>query len=194
MAPPFATGPDLGILLQRDDLPSSLLQLAVRLASGAIRAHCGWTISQETVTLKFSGYGLSYLWLPTMHLTAVDAVVEDGVTLVGGTDYDWQPNGRLARRRWSPTVQGIEVTFTHGYPVDDPHMELAEGVCLSAASRLADNPRALQSLSWTTGGESETVTYQRGVGDTTGTAKPGGVTLTAGEKADLAPLVLPVIA
>jgi hypothetical protein len=118
----------------------------------------------------------SSVWLPSLHVTDVTAVVEDGVPLSGVADYEWTTLGELCHRYrcWSTVARGIVVSFTHGYPTGHPTLEAVRDVCLAAAIRLTDNPASVRS--WTVGGES--ATYAGGGAEVT-------ATLTEGEKMSL---------
>jgi hypothetical protein len=149
--------------------PTDRATLLVDSVSAAIRGYCGWNITEETVTGDvIDGSGKWDLWLPTKNLTAVASLVENGVTLVSGTNYDWYRNGRLARSgRWTSKAKAITITYTHGYPTGHVKLELARSVCLSAAARLVDNPAGLRSetvggVSWTTAGTDTTVVLTPG--------------------------------
>lgn len=176
---PFASPADLATWVQRDVAPD-LGDLAVRVASGAIRSHCGWPITETTATIAYPVAG-GVVWLPTLHLTRV-VVTDAGVTVPAGADVAWSRDGRVVcNRRPAGTAT---ITYTHGYSWPDPVLDLVAGVCLSAAARAVDNPRGLRS--WTVGGESETYAG--------GGSEVAGSVLTGAERADLAGLVLPVIA
>lgn len=181
---PFASPQELNAWIQRD-LPEEQGALALRVASGAIRARCGWSITEETVTVTRAWSG-PVMWLPTLHLTEVSITVGD-LTLARGAGFDWDVNGRVNAVTSWPSM-GATITYTHGYPWPHPALDLAAAVCLSAASRAVDNPRGLRSFAWTTGGESETAVYAGGGPEVSGSA------LTSAERADLAPLVLPALA
>jgi len=180
----FASPAALVSHLQADvDLETA--KQALDLVSGAIRGLCGWSISQESVTgLRVSGLGRKSLWLPTLHLTSVDSVVEDGVALTEGVHFDWTSNGRLLRNRsWSASVRSITVAFTHGYPAGHAVLDSVAGVCLSAAARLVDNPTSRRSgqlgpEAWTAAGPGDEVVS----------------ILARGECAQLAPWTLPMVA
>lgn len=90
--------------------------------SSAVRRHCGWSISQETVTdQKFDTDGSDLLLLPTLYLTAIAEIELQGVVLTPDTDYIWSATGkvrRLPRGTFWPDAYGSAiVTWTHGYAV-----------------------------------------------------------------------------
>ena len=194
---PLASSTDLAITL---DLPVNAqgvvlapgdrLVQAVERASGAIRGFCGWTISQETVTgFRVSARGRPSVWLPTLHLTDVASVKENGRLLVAGVDYDWFGDGRLLRLSgtWPGAPRGLEVAFTHGYPAGDPRLDAVRDACLAVAVRIYENPRGFRSETETVGAVSHSWTA----------AGPGvglGAGLSAAETAALAPYMLPVVA
>lgn len=176
---PFATVSELEDTLQRP-LPRDTAVSAVRRASGAIRGHCHWAISQEVVTNRVVNMRrlTGNLWLHTLWLQSVDKVVESGVTLPG-TYYAWDESGRVVRGAgyWTPNLGELLIDYTHGYPEGDERLETVHDVCLAAATRIAGNPMRRSSES--TGNES----WQTGVGSV-------GSTLTDGEQEQLAHLVI----
>ena len=147
----FATPTELAGFLQQD-LDTYTATQALDIASQAIRDHCGWTISQETVTGKvLDSDGSRSLWLPTLLLTAVGPVVENGVTLTVLSGYDWTEYGRLIRAGcWPNQARSVTVTYTHGYATVPNSVK---GVCLALAGRRYQNPQTLRS--YTVGGISE---------------------------------------
>lgn len=176
---PFAGASDLENRLQRP-VPRDTAVDALRAASGAIRGHCRWSVSEEVVTgYKVTQRRLSgNFWLPTLWLQTVDLIVEDGVTLLTSY-YDWDTSGRVVRGSgyWSPYMRSIVVDYTHGYEADDFRLETVRDVCLAAAARLVANP--LRHSTESTGNES----WGMGVA-------AAGSTLTDGEKQQLAHLVI----
>lgn len=178
----FATPSDLASLLQKD-VDTATATLALSVASGKIRDFAGWSISQEVgVVATLDGNGERALWLPSLLVTAVASVVENGTAVTVVSGFDWTSYGRLSRinRCWTWKPRSVVVTFTHGY-VTVP--DGVKGVCLALAGRLYDNPVGLRS--WTVGGTSQTYA---------GSAGALGPGLTDDEKKDLAPHRLPVLA
>ena len=96
-----------------DDRVEALLSAALAQA----RRYCGWHVTptqQETFTLH--GSGTQILMLPTLRLTAVTAVTEDGET-VDADRYAWTARGWLFKPvsyRW-PTTKTIAVEAEHGF-------------------------------------------------------------------------------
>ena len=166
-----------------DTFPTDRATLLVNSASAAVRAHCGWNITSETVTGEVLDGSAQYdLWLQTLWLTAVASVAEDGVTLTHEDHYTWRRSGRLVRvgQKWSGEPKIVTTTYTHGYPTGHPRLELARAVCLQAAGRVVGNPGGLRSetigaVSWTAAGSgSDVVAF-----------------LVDDEKASLGPLTIP---
>ena len=168
----FATPTELAGFLQ-SDLDTYSATQALDIASQAIRDHCGWTISQETVTAQvLDSHGERSIWLPSLLLTDVGPVLERGVTLTVTSDYDWTAYGRLIRSGcWPNEARSVTVTYTHGY-VNVP--DSVKGACLSAAGRVYSNPDGIRQES--VGGVS--VTYNTPLYTT-------GVYLTDQERSDL---------
>jgi hypothetical protein len=138
---PLATPAELDTYLQRPVNPDVAL-LAVQGASGAVRAQCQWSISQQSaVTLRVDALGWSpVLTLPTMHLTAVTEVRLNGDVLTPG-NYRWSARGQLYRPAGWGDWTVVEVDCTHGY---DPVPDVVRLVTLSMAARYVSNPDAVR--------------------------------------------------
>lgn len=106
-------------------------------AEALVRAYCGWHIAplREDVEVTVRGDGGSVLMLPSLHVTAVTAVVQDGSTLVADTDYTWSEAGVLTSYYWG--TGPVTVTFSHGYAA--PPAEVT-AVVQAVAQRALDNP------------------------------------------------------
>jgi len=94
-------------------------------------AHCGWDptvpVTDETITLD--GNGTFWLFLPSLHVIAVSAVVvtnPDGSTYTatigpGLNDVGWSENGTLTWQSscnggaWPEMQQSVSVTYSGGY-------------------------------------------------------------------------------
>jgi hypothetical protein len=122
-------------------------------AVAAVRAYCGWHIAPaRTETLTVDGPGGNTLCLPTLHVTAVAKVTENGTDLDPDTGYNWSEAG-IIRRSWSTNttsgycgwwttnLRGISVELTHGYT--EWPIELA-GIIQAVADRIGDNPTGLE--------------------------------------------------
>lgn len=154
---------------------------ALDRASAAVRGACGWVISREVVAdeVHNSSRYRRKLFLPTLHLVSIESVVEDGVTLTADEDYAFDRVGILYKVGgwWTTNIDGLVVSYTHGYQPEEKQMDLARTVTVAAAKRLLANPFDHQSES--TGTESW-VASQSSI----------GVTLTKDERADLGPLMM----
>lgn len=170
---PLATAQELADFTGRP-IPTAQADLLLELASGAVRAHCGWHISPSvTETLTLDGVPERVLLLPSGHVTAVSAVTVDGATLDPGS-YEWSALGRLwAPGGWRWDYRTLTVDLTHGYADVPP---VVKGATLAVASRQAVNPEGLKAL--TVGGIARTFATN-GSADT-------GVALTATEQVVLA--------
>ncbi len=143
----YATSFELETLLggqftAEDHLRADLL---LDLASGRIDTALGQPVSQvvnDTVTLD--GTGTPVLVLPFFPVTAVGAVIADGVTLVFGDDFAWNDAGILTRVGgcWPARPRSVQVTFTHGYAVIPRSVR---GVNARIARIWFENPIDLQS-------------------------------------------------
>lgn len=89
------------------------------------------------------GPGGPVLSLPSLYVTGVSAVVEDGVTL-DVSDLRVSTNGQIRKRSggcWTSAYAGVTVTMTHGYttaPDFDAAVEQAAAALEAAAGR--DDP------------------------------------------------------
>lgn len=108
------------------------------IASGDVRTYCGWHIAPsvtETVTADGSG-GLVQA-LPTLNLTAVTAITEDGEP-VDMDDVHWSTAGLVTRATpWTSRLGGVTANITHGYSTVPAEIV---GVVLMAAVRAAVSP------------------------------------------------------
>ena len=121
------------------DYQAGEAQAFIDAATALVRSYCGWHIApsvEETVTLD--GSGSSLLPLPSLHVTAVASVTEDGTALTED-DYRWSASGWLRKTCgcWTGKERGVEVTFTHGF---DEAPDVA-GVVMAVASRGQVSPR-----------------------------------------------------
>lgn len=142
---PLATQSELETHLQRD-VEEAGAELALALASGAVRAFCGWDLARETATLQADGDGSPILSLPTLHLVDVTAVTVDDVEVdLNLLDRDrivWSKKGQLYRASGWPRFCVVSADVVHGY---DPVPDLVKLVTLDLAARRLSNPEALVS-------------------------------------------------
>lgn len=112
-------------------------------AQSAIRSYCGWHVAPNiTETLLLDGRGSSHLWMPSLFVTEVTTVVNEGTTLTS-EEYDWSADGYLQRRNgyWSSRPRQVSVTLTHGY--EDIPADLV-GVAVARAARFASSPAGVK--------------------------------------------------
>lgn len=108
----------LGRLAADDPRVAQLLTDAVADA----RTLCGWHVTpvrQSTMTLD--GPGSPLLVLPTLRMTGLAEVTEDGVDLDVST-LAWSSRGLVRKKsgaRWSCEFGSITVKFTHGFAAAD---------------------------------------------------------------------------
>lgn len=131
-------------------------------ATAAVRRYCGWHIAPVmTETITLDGPGGHVLTLPTLHLTALPSVIENGVTLTEYTSaspdgtFEWSPLGTVRRTcgRWTDRYRSIAVTMTHGYE-DAPDvaqiiMQVVTAALSSPMGATREQAGAL-SVSWAT--------------------------------------------
>lgn len=112
-----------------DDARTELLLTA---AVAAAQRYCGWHVTpSRSDTITVDGHGRGLILLPTMHMTELTSLTEDGETVDLST-VSWAPRGVIVRNRpFSQKLSGITVEFVHGYD-EVPDWELA---VLSAVDR-----------------------------------------------------------
>lgn len=153
---PLASVGELETHLQRD-LDATGAQLALELASGAVRAYCGWDLSRQAQTFHVSTDGGVLITLPTLELHAVVEVRADATVV---DPLKWPYSFTRGGQLWgsfAPKVQ-YEVDVVHGY---DPIPDLVKLVTLDFAGRSMNNPMGLVSATtgqvsrtWSTGSSS----------------------------------------
>lgn len=129
-------------------------------AEALVRSWCGWHIApSRTEDLTVDGPGGFSVVLPTLYLTDVTQVTEDG-DVVDDSFYYWSQAGFLRcvgdsvsghLWRWTDHPRGLVVSVVHGYP--EVPAEVTR-VVQALADRLDKNPSGL--LSKTVGPFSET--------------------------------------
>lgn len=145
----FATSADLAARLQRSFSETEKDQ-AEQLLAGAtarIRAITDQWISWVEDDVWVTDAPVSdVLWLPQRPVSTVASVLVDGVAVT-----DWRLRGsRLLRSGvWSDGCAPVEVqvTYSHGYVLDDEHLALAKDACLAIAAQRMSNPAGYKSES-----------------------------------------------
>lgn len=136
-----------GLLAQDDSLTEQLLAAAI----AAVRDYCGWHITppKEGDVVTLDGSGASVLALPTLHLTALTEVTEDGAALDVST-IEWSQKGLLrkpGRRCWTDRYRGVSAKITHGYD-DLPALNLAILSMVSRVSELGVGREVIGPYQW----------------------------------------------
>lgn len=112
-------------------------------ASAVVRGYCGWHISEvENDELILDGPGARTLFVPTLAMSALTTVEEDGVALVLA-DLEWSRGGMIRKRTgasWTRRFSGIRVVCSHGVAADK-RRDVARLVITLAAKAYA-NPAA----------------------------------------------------
>ena len=99
-------------------LDAELAAAIAEQVTDAVRDVCGWRVAPPAVeTFTLSARSARLIMLPTLHVTEVVEVIDDGVVLVDGTDFDWDQNGTLERLTggWSARRRKLQVTVRHGF-------------------------------------------------------------------------------
>jgi len=124
----------LMVTISADPVKNASALRAIAEATETIKNYCHQQIERMTETITLDCTGGWKIFLPELPVISVDTVVEDGDTLVVGTDYQLGQYGVLRRLDddWAAGTQILDVTYTHGYAVipDD-----VVGVCTRAAAR-----------------------------------------------------------
>lgn len=153
-APTFASPAELRELLKDPGLSDIRARLVLEGISDDIRTGLGWSVTEETgVVVTLDGSGDALLFLPTAHLTAVVSVVEDGITLVFGVDFDWTERGVLRRlagsalalKAWTFKPRSVVATINHGYPPGQVP-SVFRTVCLDYSLLAIANPVGVRSV------------------------------------------------
>ena len=145
--------------LNRDDQET---QRQLDAALAAARRYCGWHVTpviETEVTLDSTGARI--LVLPTLKLTELGSVFEDGEEL-NLSDLNWSARGLVQKRSgmwWTQMFGAITVDFAHGY-ADAPDFE---SVILSAIERGAfsadTTPRVIGPFQYSDPGNSDSVLF-----------------------------------
>lgn len=169
-----------------DDADAYTAQLMLNGASGAVVEYCGWHIAPSvTENVIVDGSGTRFQPLPTLNLTALNTITEDG-DAVDIDDIDWSVNGLVEKREWGTWTRrrrGVAANMTHGY-AQGPSWVVTL-ICAVAARGLLTTPGIVAESA---GGESVTYANIR-----TG-APPGVVALMDVEKKMLDRIRLPLAA
>lgn len=157
---------------------------AMAAATSLVQAYCGWHVAPVKTDdeLTLDGPGRQLLLLPSLHVTAITSVVDDGVTLDPATEYEWSASGMVIRTSpdnrcipFTRKFRSIVVTLTHGY-------ETMPGDVQAVIERLASRG-ASNGGGYTQVGQVRVATGTDGA--------PLGLSLTDQDKADLGPYRLP---
>lgn len=117
--------------------------LALELASGAVRAYCGWPISRTQEIIEAYGEESTVLTLPTLMLQGVTAVTVDGTDLnMGDGSIVWTVKGQVYRRDGWHRFSVVTLDIDHGYDVIPDLIKL---VTLDLAGKQMNNPQGLVS-------------------------------------------------
>lgn len=138
---PLATPDDLETYLGYPLVPERAA-LLLDMASGAVRTHCGWHIAESvTESVTVDGSGGTILTLPSLHVTALNSVTENGAT-VDVSAVEWSAAGFLKRATpWTSALRGVVAGITHGYT---PVPAEVKDIVLRSAARMSAMPVAVE--------------------------------------------------
>jgi hypothetical protein len=149
------TPDDLAAHLQTE-VSAATATLAITTATGKVQAAAGQrllAVTADTVTLD-GGYD-QYLVLPERPVTAVWSVTIDGLTVTDYTPYTrrarlWRYTGwrglTITTASAVAPYSAVQVSYDHGYTLDDPKLGLARGFVLRLAAAIVANPAAVEAL------------------------------------------------
>ena len=180
----FATAEDLASFLQVPTVDRYSAELLLDLASDAVRDEVHQDIDQATTTEVYDGLPPGHPWAHVIFLrqvpvTAVSAVVSDGLTLPSSA-YEWRGTGTIISTfgMFSAYDRGISVTYTHGHAPGSRGLATARSICLQVAARAYVNPGQVERI--TVGGISREFARSD--------PRPGRLELSEYEKRRLDPL------
>lgn len=138
---PLATVGELETYLGRTLDDQAQAQAALELASGAVRAYCGWDLSLQTQTMHAEGAKSDLITLPTLELVAVSEVRADGLVL---DPAEFAVNFSRKGQVWGCWVYRTQYEFDveHGY---DPIPDVLKLVTLDLSGKQLANPEGLTS-------------------------------------------------
>jgi hypothetical protein len=184
---PFATADDFAKWARRNlnEFDTASVELYLGAASTVIREFCEWQVWPQLVddVLTLDGPGAAELILPVRQVAGVSAVAELGTDLTvdgDSADFDWSTAGILTRRYgwWTARRRGIVAVVTHGW-VTVPTSLVAQ-TCAVAGRAFASPLGATREQAGAV-----SVTYSSTAAP--GASGSGGVALTDGDRARLAP-------
>lgn len=129
-----------------DDYTAGDPQTLLAQAQAAIRSYCGWHVAPNiTETLTVDGRGSRHLWLPSLHVTDLTSVTDEGTALTTD-EFDWSVSGYLERRSgyWSDRPRQVVAVLDHGY--EDVPADLVS-VAVAMAARTASSPAGVKKQS-----------------------------------------------
>lgn len=148
---PLASVDEFEIYLGRQLDDHTQAETMLTLASGAVRAYCGWEISLQTsATMYAEGAGTSLMTLPTLCLVRVNEIRADGQIMDPAVyPYKHSRKGQI----WGYWVCAVQYEFDidHGY---DPVPDVVKLVTMDLSSKHLSNPEGLTQA--TTGQVSRT--------------------------------------
>lgn len=128
-------------LARPDDLPAGLDQSAIATACGTVRAYCGWHVAPQAFEMvTVDGSGGTVQFLPTLHLTELRSITNDGVAVESP---EWSTAGMVRGARWTSKWRGVVADITHGYDMCPD--EILGVVASLASAGMAGMPQNMQA-------------------------------------------------
>lgn len=142
--------------LAQTNLDRATVELLIKGTEAAVRRHCGWHITQETVTnqVVYPTTGRQ-MFLPSLFVTAVSSISVNGTPLVENVGYRWRQNGEVLLASypvstwstWGPSWPADTLaSYVHGYAAGAAQLDDIKDVVGSAVARRIGNPDVLQQL------------------------------------------------
>lgn len=133
---PLATVADLTARgLTVDASETAVAGVYLDVASAAVRAAAGVSISETTSTVTLEGEAGQWLSLPGPPVRSVQAVTVDGDALAA-TDYRLRSGRLWLARGWSYRCEPSEVTVTYTHGLPTVPADIVDLVCRIAAAAL----------------------------------------------------------
>lgn len=115
-------------------------------AEATVRAYCGWHIAPVRTddVLVMDGSGATVQQLPSLRVTAVSEVTNDGTVLDVVNDLEWSADGYMrVPGRWTHKLRGVTAKITHGYATMPDEVQ---AVIDDLIARENSNPGAAQQV------------------------------------------------
>ena len=122
--------------------PEPVVTYLIEGADQTIKTYLQQNVEEQSISgeVHDGDFGRSIIRLRERPVSAVSSVVENGVTLTEGDEYQWYPDGRVVRvsgdlvRRWQRGPKKISVDYTGGYAPGSIPLDI-RNVCARMVAR-----------------------------------------------------------